>query len=495
MSRQPSAPEATVLTAIAAEVSRLAGLATAPALTALGVLGPGAAPADYATMHSRFAAIGPRLTYLIANRRIFVEPVMGAGESAAASSPDEGEPFINLPPATLAPAPPATYTERALVLLHELTHTLEVPAVGAAAVDPAQRFQVKDFGYRKNWAFPYLSIRAHLDNADTYATAARLLDAGGALPPANPDRDALTAQMPAVARAMAWADFALNRAWLRSRTYAVQLAASAQWSGTNVALAANGDNQVHQSRIEDTLRAWRLIGVRDGYVRQDLSTESQAVATRIPLYYLDLKQALDQVRVRLVPAGPLAYSGVTTELLVPRSVADRPPAVLGIDILRVIAAQVPVAGVQPRPKGSPLTPDTAIDLVDILLANDAPVERPTVQALQTVFSPPGVLPALAVWTTAAATLDHHYLTRRLAGLAATVPHPGMTAAQVQQLQTGLTATVDQFTRLVVPTPAVAPMRPTVINAEIEVNRIAGLMPDPASSAAVTAQGARLHALL
>jgi hypothetical protein len=39
------------------------------------------------------------------------------------------------------------------------------------------------------------------------------------------------------------------------------------------------------------------------------------------------------------------------------------------------------------------------------------------------------------------------------------------------------------------------MRPTVINAEIEVNRIAGLMPDPASSAAVTAQGARLHALL
>jgi hypothetical protein len=107
---------------------------------------------------------------------------------------------------------PDTLTDRAITLLHELTHTIyEAPV-----------FPVKDFTYKNPWGQGYLSGAIGWRNADTHAEAAAQIAEGiehvpglyGESGRVCAQGQALSALQPTLilGPALAWADMKINRA-------------------------------------------------------------------------------------------------------------------------------------------------------------------------------------------------------------------------------------------------------------------------------------------
>jgi hypothetical protein len=84
---------------------------------------------------------------------------MGANTQTAA---DPGNVSMDLSPTLVGATYPITLTDRAITLLHELTHTIY----------EARDYPVKDFTYRRSWGQGYLPDSIGWRNADTYAEAA-----------------------------------------------------------------------------------------------------------------------------------------------------------------------------------------------------------------------------------------------------------------------------------------------------------------------------------
>ena len=417
MIRSLKAAENQILDRIRDKIQEIVTAGNHGRLSNTGLLGiPGANAQAYNDFSQRFGQLPGRLQELRGADRIKVntdlKPSMGADAPTGVVN-GMTEAAVHLPEALVADFPAPTITERAITLMHELSHTIV----------EANDFPVKDFTYRRSWGQGYLTAPIGACNADNYAEAAAQIaeDLEGK---ANLYREKgkIEAQRqelrraqvsPILGPALAWADIKINRAWLRSNDYdafAKVTAGSMMWPKM-VAGWANDAMMTGLLTIEAELRdnMGRIIGDRYGVLTTGLSAESIKTAGNIYNYMETLKGALKfrltvsnvGAAITYIPAPPPA-AGV---LNVPRSLVTGDSSALGNRIIDALinaldytdAADRGTADLNNRKRG----------VFDLLVHHDRPYEAGQVQAMQAVFQgiQSAVPPAQAAWDSAGIDLD------------------------------------------------------------------------------------------
>jgi hypothetical protein len=168
VSRELNPAETQVLNGLVDKIQEIANLADEQHLRATGVLDDGLGAQDYADLHQHFQRLPARLRELIALGKVVVneslDPSMGANTLAEVKN-GVPEATIELVPPLVAADSSTPLTDRAITLIHELSH----------AIYEAPDFPIKDYTYRKSWAQGYLAGQIGWRNADTYAEAAARL--------------------------------------------------------------------------------------------------------------------------------------------------------------------------------------------------------------------------------------------------------------------------------------------------------------------------------
>jgi hypothetical protein len=451
MSRAPTPAETAVLTALANKIQAIVQAATQVRLTATGLLAdPPVTPHDYADFEQRFQVVYQNLQALIAAGRVRVNPDLSA--SMEANTPigyvsGQQVASIEVNGTFLDGDVPSAVTDRAITLLHELTHTISEPPV----------FPVKDFAYRASWAFGYLPGTVGWRNADTYAEAAAQIAEGlENLPGRYREIGRIAAQRQvlrhlaaplALGAALAWADVTINRAWLRScdfSSHAQTQVGSRVWPDTLAAWRQPGQDSATLVAIEDDLRGRGVIGDRTGWITVDLDAASRRTAANIEAYQASLKDALGSARPVLSDAGAaITYTAATKVLDIPRAQAAGPVDVLGNRIVTALVTALSYTEAQ-DPSTARLNADKQA-ILDLLSVSDRAYEHQHVQAIQQrlLAGAPAGLPAQADWNAAKVAIDLAHVQ----GYAQRLVRIAMRATEAQAAAAGTPKTVSMITSL------------------------------------------------
>jgi hypothetical protein len=413
--RSPSAAENQILDELLAKIQAIAAAGTLNRLEGTGVLG---APANnqqaYVDFHQRFQLLPGRLQQLRAQDRIKINPDLGPAIGANAAITKEGGQAVvtlELPEDTLADRP-SSLTDRALTVVHELSHTI--------FEDPV--YVIKDFTYRKTWAQDYLTGAIGWRNADTYAEAAAQIagdlehtpgryQALGKIPARRQALRGLLAQDGLIlGHALAWADIKVNRAWIRGLDYenfAHRTSGSGTWQQTQREWAADPDDSRLLS-IETDLRnsKGRIIGDRHGNLTVGLSKDSLRTAKNINGYMLSLKGTFDSLALDLRDAGAaISYDPAANTLAVPRALVTGDSYTLGELIIDALVNALDYTDASDRSTASLNAHKRAI--VELLVAHDRPYETGHVRTMRQQFqaAQAQVAPAQAAWDSARIDLD------------------------------------------------------------------------------------------
>ncbi|RKE16951.1 hypothetical protein [Streptomyces sp. TLI_171] len=370
-------------------IDQFVSLGSTAALTATGVLNGAAAGSVVAgEFHRRFQRLGDCLRGLGAKVVVadqLPEP-MGAN-TVITNGAQPAVRYLQLRSSLVRPGATAL-TPRALTLVHELSHALD-----EAGIHP-----VKDYAYRKGWAWHHLTPELAACNADSFAEAAAQLAEQAeqrpgryqvaGLVPAQRDALHLASASTDLGAALAWVDLLVNRAWLRSDDSA-GLAAdefrNGAWAAKEAEWRADA-NWAALLRIEESLTAKGLIGSRyAGLLNTGLDEADKLTVRRIHQALTSLKGALDTLVLDPVTVGAtreVVYTPATRTLTVPHAVTGEGTVALGERILRAL-----ISGLTPPAAGT-----TGVDVrpqlrqvVDRLVANDRPRERFALQPLWAAF--------------------------------------------------------------------------------------------------------------
>ncbi|WP_328953297.1 hypothetical protein [Kitasatospora purpeofusca] len=401
MTRDLSPAEQQVLATITARIDAIVALGTVAELTATTVLnGPGAAP-DYPAFQQRFARLGRRMREV----RFVVREDLPATMGANTVITDEELPEvreIQLRPGLVGPGTRGL-TDRALTLVHELSHSL---AEGVAG------HPVKDYGYRTGWAWTYLSAEVARSNADTYAEAAALLverseNAWGQYQvfgrlAARRGQLARRSGTTTLGGALAWLDIMVNRAWVRAgdcEGFARTTFTEAKWKTPEWSV---WKRHARLLALENQLASWGYITertVRGGAA--GLLPRDQAVVAQLFPYLSELKYAVDRIDPVLVERGDrITFEAASGALRVPRGTVDRAPLALAELLLDAL-----IEGTGGLPAAKPFA-KRARELVRALVDQDRDVERQGLATLRSTFAAvPAVQPSADRWAALAVELD------------------------------------------------------------------------------------------
>ncbi|MFF7592946.1 hypothetical protein ACFZCK_36290 [Kitasatospora purpeofusca] len=401
MTRDLTPAEQKVLASITARIDEIVALGTAAELTATTVLnGPGAAP-DYPAFQQRFARLGRRMHEVRFVVREDLPATMGANTVITNGEvPSVQE--IQLRPALVGPGARGL-TDRALTLVHELSHSL-TEGIG--------EHPVKDYAYRRGWAWTYLSAEVARSNADTYAEAAALLverkenawgqyQAFGRLV-ARRGQLAKRSGTTTLGGALAWLDIMVNRAWVRASDcegFAATTFTEAKWKTPEWSV---WKRHARLLALENQLASWGYITERTvrGGVACLLPSEQAVVAQLFP-YLGELKHAVDRIDPVLVERGDrITFDTASGALRVPRGTVDRAPLALAELLLDAV-----IEGTAGLPEAKPFA-QRARELVRALVDQDRDVERQGVATLRSIFAAvPAVQPSADRWAALAVELD------------------------------------------------------------------------------------------
>jgi hypothetical protein len=412
MGRPLTPDELRVLQGIAIAIDDIITRAPNPAaLAATGVL-PGANVGQQALFHQRFTQLRNRLDQLIQNNNVVVENLPATmGANSAAGFQDDGTPIVELQlrDTTLVMDSVEDLTDRAITIMHELSHCLyEAPA-----------FPVKDYGYRKAWGLGGLTPAAAVHNADTYAAAAATLAQGmpgGAgrfaeLGRLHGQRNALGAWAnPAlnVGPALAWADIKANRAWLRAEDYvgvAKYVTGNLHWDAEVQRWQNHHPDKYRLLELEDLLRdRFEVVGSRWG-LQKGLSTGHHKTVANLTAFTAGIKDRLSGLSPVLVQAGThVIYDAANKELQIPHALANLQAVQLGERIFNVLAD----AGTFPDqtdPSHAKLVANGRA-IADTLVDFDRAQEKAMVDSVRTTLAAvPATQPTAAQWAAAAVELD------------------------------------------------------------------------------------------
>ncbi|KJY31962.1 hypothetical protein [Streptomyces sp. NRRL S-495] len=401
MTRDLSPAEQKVLASITARIDEIVALGTVAELTATTVLnGPGAAP-DYSAFQQRFARLGRRMREVRFVVREDLPATMGANTVITNGEvPSVQE--IQLRPGLVGPGTRGL-TDRALTLLHELSHSL---------MEGLGDHPVKDYAYRRGWAWTYLSAELARSNADTYAEAAALLverseNAWGQYQVfgrlvARRGQLAKRSGTTTLGGALAWLDIMVNRAWVRASDcegFARTTFTEAKWKTPEWSV---WKRHARLLSLENQLASWGYITertVRGGVA--GLLPKEQAVVAQLFPYLSELKYAVDRIDPILVERGErITFDAASGALRVPRGTVDRAPLALAELLLDAL-----IEGTAGLPEAKPFA-QRARELVRALVDQDRDVERQGVAVLRSTFAGvPAVRPTADRWAALAVELD------------------------------------------------------------------------------------------
>ncbi|MFJ4096719.1 hypothetical protein ACIPYS_34575 [Kitasatospora sp. NPDC089913] len=401
MTRDLSLAEQKVLAAITARIDAIVALGTVAELTATTVLnGPGGAP-DYHAFQQRFARLGHRMREVTFVVREDLPATMGANTVISNGEvPSVRE--IQLRPSLVGPGTRGL-TNRVLTLVHELSHSLN-EGIG--------NHPVKDYAYRRGWAWTYLSAELARSNADTYAAAAALLverseNAWGRYQTFGrlPARRGLLAKRSGTTTlggALAWLDIMVNRAWVRASDcegFAWTTFTEAKWNTPEWSV---WKRQARLLELENQLASWGYITrrtVRDGVA--GLLPKDQAVVAQLFPYLSQLKYALDRIDPVLAEgSGRITFDSASGALRIPRATVDCAPLALAELLLDAV-----IEGTAGLAEAKPFA-QRARELVRALVDQDREVEGQGIATLRSVFAAvPAVRPSAAEWAALAVELD------------------------------------------------------------------------------------------
>ncbi|MGW4808787.1 hypothetical protein [Kitasatospora sp. NPDC004272] len=362
-----------------AKITALVGRLTTADLRALLV---GAAPGgpEEADFGRRFRALSGGLAALgdLVQTEAGLSPSVGANTSITAGANPQ---LLRL---ELRPELVESVTSshlNTLTVLHELSHTLRE---GGA-------FPVKDYAYRSEWAWGYLTPALTAVNADSYAElAARLAEGAlgrrgryGKLGPLPAQREHLrsVAGRTVLGAALAWVDLVLNRAWIRSSgalAHAEVDVPDSELAARQRAWSADPD-QAALVAFEQKLVSEDLIDARySAFGSHGLSWRGKGAVRGISECLERAKNLLSRLEVVPVTAdgGHVSCDASSGALLVWRGVFGEDVQRLGGRILEAVLAAVAPVGFFPPAYASRLR-----DIVDWLVENDRPQERLALQPL------------------------------------------------------------------------------------------------------------------
>ncbi|MFE0464639.1 hypothetical protein ACFW1A_35840 [Kitasatospora sp. NPDC058965] len=343
-----STTEREALARLRAKIDAIVALGTPQALLATGVLGDTpAGSADLLTFHRRFQLLGPQLGSIgspagYVTVRDDLPDATGAATVLTLGAPPQLL-RLEVGPELLGPATPIL-TYQALTLVHELTHTMN--DIGS--------FPVKDYAYRTGWAWNYLPVKLAVDNADSYAAAAAAL---AEQLERKPGRYQEAGSVPAQARALhafaqqcnlgpalAWADFVVNRAWVRSMdsaAFAGETVANGDWASTRTAWGKDPDRAGLLAIEQQLLQLGVLAYDRhSGPLTTGLSTADVAAVRQVLTWTTGLKHTLNGIEPVLVAVGrEISYDPATRRLTVPFAVIALAPADLGRLVLKAVVGE------------------------------------------------------------------------------------------------------------------------------------------------------------
>nr|WP_237419030.1 hypothetical protein [Kitasatospora sp. SID7827] len=279
-----------------------------------------------------------------------------------------------------------------LKVLHELTHSLQEGAV----------FPVKDYAYRTEWAWGYLTPALSAVNADSYAElAARIAEDEAQRPgrygkygPLPAQREYLRGEAgrSVLGAALAWVDLVLNRAWIRAfgaYAHALVEVEDTELERRKADWKADAEFRALVA-FEERLVSAQIVDARfSRFGTNRLGLTDRWVVGEIAERLTEAKQLLSRlVVVPLTTDGRhVSLDASSGTLLVSRGVAADTPVQLGERILEALLAVVAPSGLVVPKYATRLR-----DIVDWLRYNDRPQEK---AALTPLLDALGRLPAVA----------------------------------------------------------------------------------------------------